>query len=184
MKFPQNIRDGLIGCLEIPLFLKAGVARFDNSKRAMQFSFLIGMLVTIPAAWLARSNPDFAGTAYPNLLAGFITEYLIFSFLYLPTMYFITKELGRGEYFNRFVNGYNWLNISQLCMIAPMVIGVWAGHWLWEEVYYFLVFLVMYGYAFFAFYITWNFRVNWMLGTGLAILGMALSELTHFFVYG
>ena len=180
---PQNIRDALMGCLEIPLFLKAGTTRFANTKPAVILSFIAAVLVIFPSAYLARANPDFAGDGYLLIFVRFLMEYLIFCFLYLPSMHFIAKQLERDQYFLSFVNGLNWLNVSQLLMILPFTWGVIVGHWQWQEVYYFLVFLIMYGYAFVAFYITWVFRINWMLGAALSILGLALGELAHFFVY-
>ena len=179
----QKISDALRGCLEILLFLKEGPGRFQSTKEAFLLSFIVVLFLLPTDSYIAAINPEFRAYSFTDMLARFTFEYLSFLTLYLTAMYLVAKALNQKEGFLRFANAQNWLNIPQLVIQLPIFLGVICGRWTWGEVYYFLIFQIMYGYAYTAFLIAGAYRINWMLATGLSILGMAIGQFCHFLTY-
>jgi len=172
-----------MGCIEIPIFIKTGTERFENTASAAKLSFLVPFILLPFSAWLALANPGFKDQTVLSLLPKMTFEFILSTALYLSGIYMAVKQLDRAQFFPRFVNAQNWLSITQLVILLPILSGVMAGHWPWKDVYNFLVFLFMYGYVFQAFLITFTFRINWMLASALSILGMAINESVHSLIY-
>jgi hypothetical protein len=179
----QTIRDALTGSLEIPLFLKAGIGRFAGDEASARASFLVPALLLPVSVRLARLDPEILAHSFEALLIRFTAVTALSLGLYLPAIALAARHLGAADATPRFINAQNWLGLSQVLILSPILLGVAIGRWSWAEVYPFLVFLLMYGYAYGAFAITHILRTNWMLGAALSILGMAVNQFAHFLVY-
>lgn len=175
----QKITQALMGCLDIPLFLKTGIGRFENSWGAAKLSFAVPVVLLPLVATVAPFNPQYQGQTYLMVLLQFVLLYLLTTALYLPLMYIITKSLGKLEAFPRFVGMQNWVGISGFVIILPILLGMSTGRWEWEEAYPLFVTMTLYSYAYVAFAITYTFSINWMLATSLSILGMACDDIAR-----
>lgn len=180
---PQKIPEAVKGCIEIILFLKTSVERFENTKKNAVASFGIPVFFLLIESAIAPINADFENYSYTEILVRFLAVTAISLLLYLPTLYFISQSLNRSQYFPRFVVIRNWMALNEFILMIPVWGGVMGGRWTWEEVHPFLLFLSMAGYAYTAFTITHTFRINWMLAASLAILGMACDEFSGFLTY-
>ncbi|PZP56989.1 MAG: hypothetical protein DI586_01860 [Micavibrio aeruginosavorus] len=156
----QKISDALVGCLEIPIFIKGGIDRFENTAKAARFSFIVPVVLLPFGAYLAQINPEFNGRSLINLLIIFAVKFGLFSVLYLGAVFIFVKQFDRHQFFYQFVNAQNWMILVQLVILLPVLLGVQAGRWPWEDIYNFQVFLIVYSYVFMAFLITCMFRIN------------------------
>ena len=179
----QKISEALWGCLEIPLCMKAGAARFVNSKEAMLWSFLVPALLLPLVIFIAPINPDLAALSPLVLAFKYTLNVFISAILYFGTVYLIAGALHRREYFFQFVNASNWLNLSALIISLPFYALVAGDIYSFDEMKNLLIFLLIYGFIYYAFMLTYVFRINWMLAASVSILGMAIGQLSHFLVY-
>ncbi len=179
----QPIKAALLGCLEIPLFMKISRDRFVNSPEAMKQSFLVPLLILPLGILIAPVNPEFAALPFPKLAFRFALDFCLVVFVYLLFMRAVAKALDRSQYFFQFVTAYNWLNLTSLVISLPFFVLAMKGIYEWDEVKNILIGLVLYGYAYLAFAITMILRINWMLAASLAIVSMALGQVSNALVY-
>ena len=179
----QPIKAALLGCLEIPLFMKISRDRFVNSPEAMKQSFLVPLLLLLPSILIAPINPDFTPLPFPNLALSFTLDFCLVLFVYLLFMRAVAKALDRSQFFFQFVNAYNWLNLTSFLISLPFFVLVVSGIYEWDEVKNILICLVLFSYAYLAFAITMILQINWMLAASLAIVSMALGQLSNALVY-
>jgi len=179
----QKLSEALKGCAEIPLFFVAGVYRFENTQEDAKKFFLIALLFLLAQTFMAQVNPDFQNLSYGEIFFRFSSSFLLYCSLYLPAIYMAAKQLGRDEFFPRFVSIFNWINITTFCIMTPLWTAVNMEKYTWDEAYPFLICLDLYAYCYFAFTLSTVFRINWMLGAALSILGMACDEFSRFIIY-
>lgn len=82
----EEIKNNLIGCAEIVLFMPHGVERYDPSKSAAIRSFLVSLflLPVVVAIWSFR-----AGTVPVPLVVGLhFVHFVLTAVLFLTTVYF------------------------------------------------------------------------------------------------
>lgn len=179
MSMSISIKRHLLGCLEIPLFMKVGVMRFDNTRNAAIVSFIIPLLILFPTAELAQINPDFVGKSYWWLLGMFALLYAGGSFAFFGCSYACMAALERKQYFMSYINAFNWLNLTSLAINLPFFLLVYAGYYTFEEMFNLFIFLILFGMTYQAFLITYMLRINWMLGAAMAIMGMLIDDGLH-----
>lgn len=179
----QSIGQALWGCLEIPLFMKIGPARFVNSPEAMKASFVVPAFLLPLMIWLASINPEYAAMPFGILVFKFILFAVSTLFVYLLLIYAITGWLDRRDRFNHFVNAYNWLNVSSFVMILPIALLVIFNIYTFEEVEHLILFIMMYGFAYTGFLITFSLNINWMLAASLAIVNLGVVHLGQTLVF-
>ena len=64
-------------------------------------------------------------------------------------------------------------------MNLPFFLLVYAGFYTYDEMFNLFIFLILFAMAYQAFLITHLLRINWMLGTAIAIMDMLINDELH-----
>lgn len=169
----EEIKNNLIGCAEIVLFMPHGVERYDPSKSAAIRSFLVSLflLPVVVAVWSFR-----AGTVPVPLVVGLhFVHFVLTAVLFLTTVYFLSKQYNREQHFFRFITAANWQGVSGVLLSLPILIAVFAGFDIepWQN-YSVFVTLLMYVYT--GFIATYVFKFPWELGGFIAVVALAFDQ--------
>ena len=180
----QEIRQHLLGCLEIALFMGKGPERFNADKASMQRSFLIPLFfLPISIGIVLSAHPSGAlNAASMYALAGIYTLRLfVYLGAYLGMIYAMTRALNtcteeQQQDFYKFATANNWLTIPAAMLMAPLVLSFLSGNHEWGEIYPLMVFIALYSYAYTAYMASRVMRIPVELGVFVAIAGMAIHQ--------
>lgn len=178
------IRTSLWGCLEIPLFMSAGISRFTASWPEAARSFVIPLLVIFPTAELARINPDFSAQTYDWIFGRFFALYALGSLFYIIGLSMALWSFEKLGKLPSLVNGLNWLNLANFLINLPFFLLVYAGFYAIEEMDNLLIFLIFFSIAFQAYFLSKTIGINWMLATALAIFGLFTDQAAQQIILG
>ena len=175
----KNIKNNLLGSLEIALFMPGGANRFCGDHKAMLKSFLIPLLVlplTLFTVIAAHPDPDLSTNSAKILMVVYSLRTIVYLAVFLGFVYFMAKSMDRLENFYRFATANNWLVLPATILIAPLVILFANGVYSWSEVYPLMVFITLYSYAYTAFMATYVMRIPMEMACFIAIAGMAINQ--------
>ncbi len=164
---------GLLGCFEVSLFMREGMARFDDRPGSAIKSFLIPLIL---APLLLSVLVGFSGGfSFTYLLTLHSARVAITSALFLAVVYYMTRHCGREAHFMRFVTVNNWMTIPSTLFLLPVVACLLMG--LDASVYEtYALFITLAGYVYTAFIIAGCFRLPWEMGGFIAIMGLAIDQ--------
>lgn len=178
-----EIRQKLLGCLEIALFMPKGAERFDADKQTMARSFLIPLLFLPISIGVVLSAHPAALSAGSMQVIGAIYALRLFVYLgaYLALVFAMTKFLNESaedqmQDFYRFATANNWLTIPAAMLMAPLVLSFMSGNHEWAEIYPLMVFIALYSYAYTAFMAARVLRIPMELAVFVSIAGMAIHQ--------
>ncbi len=178
----QNLRSALSGTIEIPLFLKSGVTRFENSFWATAQSFFVPALLMVPSAYLWTFSPYFSGFDIFQLATRFSLEYLLSGVIFLAVVFLTVSFLKKETYVFRFVTALNWTTLF-LFVLQTLTFGLLnTGVLNWPNAQVFLMIQMVYGLSFQAFLIARCFGVHWSLAIALAAAHYGISQGTSQFL--
>lgn len=175
-----EIRQNLLGCLEIALFMANGAARFSSSPDALKKSFAVPfLLLPLTVATLLAAHPDSSAMDSASMQALAIIYALrlfVYLGLFLGLVYMMALKMDRIEGFYRFATANNWLVLPAAAMMMPLSLSFMAGHYSFAEVYPLMVFITLYSYACTAFMAAHALRIPMELACFVAIAGMAIHQ--------
>lgn len=175
-----EIKQNLLGCLEIVLLMPGARKRFGNDYSGAKRSFLIPVIFfpfTLLAVFLYPAEAIADQSAY--MVSLLYTLRLAATWgLFLGTVYLIIKEVDRKEYFYQFVTAVNWLTIPAMAMLAPVAWLVLSGAYSVQEIYPFAACLIAYSYFFTAFMASYVLRIPWELAGFIAMISMIVNNST------
>ncbi len=171
----QEIKQNLAGCLEVIIFMRKGIERFQSTSRKDAIkSFLIPLILS-PLAFVALVMTTKEGHTIPFIISVHFFRILIGAGIYLTIVYFLSKQLERQEHFWRFLVITNWISLFDIIFVSPILFYIFTGGDVMDvEVY--AVFMTLLGYVYLAFIITHTFRIPWEMGGFVAIVGLAVDE--------
>lgn len=184
-KISKEIMRNLLGSLEVALFMPAARKRFGDSKEEAIRSFVVPILLfplTLAAVYLYPKEAIAHNSANMLSLIYSLRMVAIWA-LFFGTVYWIAKEIDRKKYFYQFVIASNWLTVPATVVFIPVAWMLLAGIQTWEEIYPFMVCLLLYTYAFTAFMAAYVLRVPWELAGFIVFLGMAINNSTLDILY-
>ena len=183
----REIKDNLLGGLEIFLLMHRGAKRFGNTYKEALRSFIIPILL-FPfslAALNAFPVADLAGTSKNTMTLLFSLRLAVSWLLFFGVIAWILQRVDHMENFYRFVIATNWLTIPSTLIYLPVVMLLLSGTWSWEQVYPFMTFLTFYTYAFSAFMAVNVLIIPWELAGFFAFVAIMVdkntTEVFHFF---
>ena len=175
-----EIKNNLLGTLEVALLMPAGPKRFGNSYDEAVRSFIIPILffpLTLLALYL-YPYPEMAA-ASKNTLTLLFSLRLAFSWLmFFGIIYWLMKRVDHLDHFYRFVVGTNWLAVPATVIFLPVAIMLMSGAFSWDELYPFMKFLLFYTYAFTAFLAIHALIIPWELAGFIAFLAITVDDST------
>ncbi len=169
----QELKQNLLGCFEIFLFMPKGLERFDvTPEKAIKSFFIPLALLPFILIIIVGMSAEFS----LSLVISLNVLRMAFSvLLFLWAVFFLTKKFDRQAHFYKFLMISNWLSINSLLLVSPILIGLFMGtHSNSFEVY--ALFGELVGYVYSAFVITYCFRLPWEMGGFIAIVGMAINQ--------
>ncbi len=169
----EEIKNNLIGCAEIVLFMPHGVERFADSKSAAMRSFLVTFLLlpVVIAVWVFR-----AGSTPVSLVVGLhLAQMILSTILFLTVVYFLSKQYERQEHFFRFITVSNWQGVPGIVLTLPILVALVLGADLtvWES---YAIFVSILGYVYTGFVATHAFRLPWEMGGFIGVVSLAVSQ--------
>ncbi len=169
----EEIKQSLLGCLEVFLFMPKGVERFAADKQSAIRSLIIPavLLPLVMIIFVMQSS----GYAWELLVSVHFVRILLSFVLSFAAIYFFSKQFGREEHFFRFLNVSNWSNIPGILMTMPIIVGLWMGHDMTVFETY-AVFLTLVSVLYCGFVLTYCFRVPWEMGGFIAIVTLAIDQ--------
>ena len=176
----SEVKRNLLGSLEVALFMREGRDRFGDTLSEAIRSFSVPILLfplTIATVTMYPSTGIADNSA--NTIALLYSLRLAFIWLFFfGSVYLITKEIDRKQYFYRFITATNWLTVPSTVVFIPIAYLLLAGTHTLDELYPIMVCIILYTYAFTAFMATHVLRVPWELAGFIVFVGMAISNST------
>ncbi len=171
----EEIKENLVGCFEVLLFMKSGIDRFKNIARKDAIKSFAVPVVMLPIVMAVQVMTSKEGYTIPYIITvHFIRMFASFG-LYLGLVYYISKLLEKQQYFSNFVVVANWWNIIGLIMVLPIVFYVFQGFDV-TGIENYAIFISVMGYVYMGFILTHTLRIPWEMGGFIAISGLAVDE--------
>lgn len=182
----QEIKQNIIGCLEIIIFMRTGVKRFQNVSRISAIKSFVIPVALLPLVLAVLVVTSKEGYSVPFVVSVHLLRIVIGAIIYLSIVYFLSKQLERQEHFCKFLVISNWLSLFDIILVSPILFYIYTGADV-TAVEPYAVFSTLLGYVYVAFVVTHTFRIPWEMGGFLAIVGLAVDETmwdTLFFLVG
>lgn len=175
----KEARRSLLGVLEIALFMPVGRTRFGDTKNEALRSFAVPVLLfplTLLAVYMAPQEGPGGSAHTLALLYGLRMAVIWVAFF--GTVYWIAREVDRRKYFYQFVIASNWLSVPATAVFVPVGWMLLTGTHGWQELYPFMVCLILYTYAFTGFMAAYVLRIPWELAGFIVFVGMCVNNTT------
>lgn len=180
----EEIKRNLLGCLEVALFMPIAKQRFGNSYDEAVRSFIIPIVLfplSLAAVYLFPA--DTMHGASQNTIALLYALRMVTAWgLFLAAVYYIVREFDRRDLFYKFIIATNWINIPAAVVFIPVGWMLMSGAYTWQELYPFMVCLMLYTYAFTAFMVAHVLRVPWEMAGFITFIGVLINDHTAQFM--
>ncbi len=165
----QSLKDSLRGCYEIPLFLKEGIERFENTRSAFLQSLLIPLILIPLQLPVAGSDPELAQYAFLTILVILSYRVIVSTAFFLGGVWLLTWPMERKDRFYRFATASNWIGLTGYVLLLPYFILIMTGTFTPEQLGTFLLFLIGFFIAMTTFTARHALNVHWVVA---AMIGM------------
>ncbi len=184
-KILQEIKRSLLGVLETALFMPNARARFGDTKDEAIRSFLVPVLLfplTLMAVYLAPHSSVGGGSAHMIALLYGLRMAAVWS-LFFGAVYWIARGVDREKHFYQFVIASNWLAVPATAVFIPVAWMLLSGTHTWDELYPFMVCLILYTYAFTGYMAAHVLRIPWELAGFIVFVGTCVNDGTLDLLY-
>lgn len=173
-----ELRQNLLGSLEIALFMRRGTKRFADCAGSMKKSFIIpGLALPLTLAMVLGAHPEDLGNGISNILIAIYSLRLVMYLgLFLGLVYFAAKKMDKLSRFYRFATANNWLMLPAVLFMIVPVLGMITGHYSWAEIQPLVIITTFYSFACTGFMITHIMRVPWEIAGFAAVTGLAIHQ--------
>lgn len=172
----QALRRNLLGCLEIVLFMRRGITRFNTTKGAAIRSFLIPLILSPILLMLLAIESH--GTPFMLMVSIHLPRTIISIAAFLFVTYALMRQFNRNKHFYQFVVATNWLSVPVTLFLLPIVVMLFTGTHTIAEIESYAIFTIIFGYVLTAFIATHALRIPWELGGFVAIVGLGIDQTT------
>lgn len=179
-KIINEIKRNLLGSLEVALFMPVARTRFGDTRDEAIRSFIVPILLfplTLMAVYMFP-QAELAGNSGHTIALLYSLRMAAMWGIFFGAVYWITKEIDRKKHFYQFVIATNWLTVPSTIVFLPVAWMLLSGIHTWQELYPFMICLMLYTYAFTAFMAAYILRVPWELAGFVVILGMCVNDST------
>ncbi len=182
----SEIRQNLLGSLEVALFMPVARLRFGRSQNAALRSFLVPVLLlplTLLGVVMYPPSDDIAGKTTTIVMMLYALRFMFLLGIFYFAVYWICDQIERRDEFIPFVIAYNWLHIPAAVIYIPVAWMLINESKSWDELQAFMVCLTFYVYAFQAFMISYVMRMPYELAGFLIFISIALERAGNQMVY-
>lgn len=174
----EELKRNLLGSLEVALFMPIARQRFGNSYDEAVRSFIVPILLfplTLAAVYLFPQHD--ADNVSANTLAMLYSLRMAASWaLFITAVYMIVREIDRRDLFYKFIIANNWITVPATAVFIPVAFMLLSGRYTWDELYPFMMCLMLYSYAFTAFMVAYILRVPWELAGFITFMGVTINN--------
>lgn len=176
--YKEEIKRNLLGAIEVALFMPTIEKRFGGEYQEALRSFFIPVLLfpialltlyLFPLPGMAEGSENTISMLYSLRYAGAIA-------LFLGTVYILSVKIDRQHHFLQFVTANNWVTVPSTLLLLPVVALVYSGVYAPDQLFPFMVSMIMYTYAFTAFIAMRIFRIPWEMGMFIAFCSLAINQ--------
>ena len=169
----EELKQNLIGCFEIALFMPNGFERYDSSYSTAVRSFFVSVLL-LPLVlwiWVLRSEVEPAAA----VVLVHLVRMVMTAVIYLGLVYLLSRQYGRQEHFFKFVTVCNWCEVFGTLLALPVLIALLTGSDMeaWKN---YAIFIQLLSYVYTAFIATRVFKLPWEMGGFVAIISLAVMQ--------
>jgi len=176
----EEVKRNLLGSLEVALFMPIARKRFSTDADEAIRSFIIPTLllpVTLMFVYMFP-KPELADDSANTIALLYSLRMLLTWGMFLGSVYWLTKNLGRKEYFCQFVIASNWLTIPATLIYFPVAWMMLSGAFDWQQMYPFMFSIMIYTYAFTTFMAAYVLRVPWELAGFITMISIMVNNYT------
>ncbi len=182
-----EIKQALLGCLEIPLFMPQGAKRFRNDREAMVRSFGVLLLATIPFLLIMIPykplEPGMESMSVQVITALYCLRSVLAIAFGIAFSFMFLRVLKKEDCLFRLITASNWLSVSAAVLTLPLAILLATGMQDWEALYPVMIVLSVYSYIWTAFLVTYVVKIPWELAGFFVIFGMFIDETLYDILY-
>ncbi len=174
-----ELRQNLLGTLEIALFMRKGAERFSPTASMMKKSFILPIILlplSLMVVLSAHPEGQLDTLSMQVLTAIYALRLFLYLGIFLGFVYLMASKLNRIEDFYRFAAANNWLTLPAAALMLPLTLLFMNGAYEFSEIYPLMVFITLYSYAYTAFMATHILRIPAELACFVAIAGMAINQ--------
>lgn len=173
----DDIKNALWGCLEIPLYLKTGAARFSGSLAALKRSLVVPVLLIPVIMWAIPRPERYAGHSFIWEFLLMFIQLVVGTGFFAGILYFFKPRHVTTEDFFKCITAYNWLSLSALVVNIPLILLAVMGINTWDDVLAMMILVTLYSYSFLAFMITYTLRTSAFIGVAFTLADLMLGEI-------
>jgi hypothetical protein len=164
----EDIKQSLLGSLEIALFMRGGASRFQSDPTSMKKSFLIPiLLLPLTLAMVLGANPH---------ALNYSLRLFVYLGAFLGFVYYMARTMDKLDDFHRFATANNWLTIPAAALMVIPVSLFFNGIYTWQEIYPAVVLITLYSYAYTAFMAARVMRIPIEMASFIAITGLIINH--------
>lgn len=175
----QAMQQNLLGSMEIALFMKAGIKRFNKNPADLKKSFLIPVLLlplTIFTVLATHPEQNLDMTSIQLLTLIYSARLFVYLGAFLAFSYLIAQTMDRLEEFKTFVTANNWLTIP-IAALTLIPLGLYLnGAAPYENIYPLIVMITLYSFTCVAFMATYIMRIPYEMAGFIAITGLLIHH--------
>ena len=174
----SELRQNLLGSLEIGLFMSKGAQRFAADKTTMKKSFIVPALgLPLTLMMVLGAHSETLNQPVTNILITIYSLRLVLHLsLFSSLVYVMARKIDQLKNFCRFITANNWLMLPSVLLMIWPVIGLVSGHYVWADIQPLVAMLTLYSFACTAFMMTHVLRIPWELAGFAAISGLAIHQ--------
>jgi hypothetical protein len=176
----EEIKENLLGCLEVSLLMPHARTRFGKTYDEALKSFFIPVIFFPLTLLFIYAFPSYEASSFSsnNIALLYSLRLAASSLLFFGTVYMILNQIDRKGYFCQFVSALNWLTIPSTVIFIPVAWLLFTGSYTLEELTPFIHCLIWYSYIFTAFMSAYILRIPWEFACFIVFLSIALDEKT------
>lgn len=177
----SEIKNSLLGCLEVALFMPQAVKRFGTSYEAMIKSFYIPV-VLFPVSLLIvflYPRPELVDHSDHIISMMYSLRFAVALGIFLGFVYFLASKIQRTDHFYQFVIANNWLTIPTSVISIPLIIIMTSKGYTSGHIEALSVIILFYTYAYTAFMAACVLRIPLELAVFVMMIGFYINDTSH-----
>lgn len=177
----NEFRRGLLGGLEMALFMPQAAIRFGDGYDEMIRSFYIPVFLFPISLLVLTLYPESQMSGAPDSMVSMIysLRFAVSLGVFLGFVYFFVAKIQRSDHFFRFVTAHNWLNVPFAILSLPLIWMLIEGGHDPKEIQAAGILLVIYSLACTAFIAALVFRIPLELAGFIALMGLMINDASH-----
>ena len=171
----DEIKQNMIGCFEILLFMTKGFDRFTRVTARDAIKSFIFPIALMPVALSVHVITAEEGYDTSYIVSAHLMRTLLSAGTYLGIVYYFSKLMNRQEHFAKYLVIANWGSIIGIILVSPILLYVYTGADV-SAVENYPIFITVIGIFYRAFIMTNVFKIPWEMGGFMAIIGLGIGE--------